>query len=172
MTLQPLLNASLAIQLHVLTVLPAAILGVYMFWARKGTPRHRMLGKVWLLLMVASAFSSFFIHEIRMWGEFSPIHLISIGVIVAAVAAINSARRHRIQAHKRAVTAMYLGGILGAGVFTLWPGRMMNKLLLGDLAEGGGHATTQAILAAACVVAMAYGVNAWLGRRPRRVSKS
>jgi uncharacterized membrane protein len=172
MTLQPLLNASPAIQLHVLTVVPAAVLGIYMFWARKGTPRHRMLGKIWLLLMVAAAFSSFFIHEIRTWGEFSPIHLISIMVIVSAYAAINSARRHNIRAHKRAVTSMYIGGILGAGVFTLWPGRIMNKVLLGDLGGGGGQATIQAIFASAFVVAVSYFVIVWKARRPRRVSKT
>ena len=123
MNLTPLLEAPIAIQIHVATVLPAAILGAWIFAARKGTRNHRLLGKVWLGLMVVSAFSSFFIHSINMFYGFSPIHLVSIFVIVSAWLAIRAARRHDIVAHKRQVQGMYLGGIVGAGAFTLLPVR-------------------------------------------------
>lgn len=129
MNLAPLLDAPLAIQIHVATVLPAALIGPYMFWARKGTPVHRLIGKVWLGLMLVAAISSFFIHQINMLAGFSPIHLLSAYVVVGCYLAYKSARERRITAHKRQVIGLYLGGIVGAGTFTLLPGRIMNKVV-------------------------------------------
>jgi len=118
MNLAPLLDASLAIRIHVAAVIPAALIGPYMFWARKGTPLHRLMGRLWLGLMVIVAASSFFIHAINLFMGFSPIHLISVGVLVGCLLAYRSARRHQLAAHKRQVLGLYFGGILGAGAFT------------------------------------------------------
>lgn len=128
MNLAPLLDAPLAIQVHVATVVPAALIGPYMFWARKGTPTHRLVGRVWLGLMVLAALSSFFIHQINLFMGFSPIHLVSIFVLVTAWLAYRSARQRRIKDHKRQVLGLYFGGVVGAGLFTLLPGRIMNKV--------------------------------------------
>lgn len=171
MNLEPLLNASLAIQIHVLTVIPAAVLGLYMFVARKGTIRHKFAGRIWMMLMVATAISSFFIHEIRMWGDFSPIHILSVVTIAGAIGAIRAARKRNIRAHRGYVTGMYIGGIMGAGVFTLWPGRIMNKVLLDGLGDYGQDYTQYAILAAGIMVVIAYIVAYRLVRnapQPRR----
>jgi uncharacterized membrane protein len=129
MNLAPLLEASLAVQLHVATVIPAALIGPYMFWARKGTPVHRLVGKIWLGLMAIAALSSFFIHSIDLVMGFSPIHLVSACVLVGCWLAYRSARQHRIAAHKRQVLGLYFGGIVGAGLFTLLPGRIMNAVV-------------------------------------------
>jgi len=54
--LEPLLTAPLAIRLHVLTVVPAFALGTWLlFFSTKGTARHRLVGKVYLSLMAATA---------------------------------------------------------------------------------------------------------------------
>lgn len=129
MNLAPLLDAPFAIQVHVAAVIPAALIGSYILSARKGTPLHRLLGRMWLGLMVIVAVSSFFIHQINLFMGFSPIHLISIYVLAGSFLAYRSARRHQIAAHKRQVQGLYFGGIVGAGAFTLLPGRIMNKLV-------------------------------------------
>jgi uncharacterized membrane protein len=128
MNLAPLIDAPLAVQVHVASVVPAALIGPYMFWARKGTPAHRLVGRVWLGLMVLAALSSFFIHQINLFMGFSPIHLLSVFVLVVAWLAYRSARQHRIRDHKRQVLGLYFGGVVGAGLFTLLPGRIMNKV--------------------------------------------
>jgi uncharacterized membrane protein len=56
----------------------AFALGIVQFAAPKGTLPHRTIGWIWVLLMFAVAISSFWIHEIRLVGPFSPIHLLSI----------------------------------------------------------------------------------------------
>jgi uncharacterized membrane protein len=129
MNLAPLLDASLAVRLHVAAVVPAALIGPYMFWAKKGTPVHRLAGKIWLGLMAVAALSSFFIHSINLFMGFSPIHLLSAYVLAGCWFAYRSARQHRIAAHRRQVLGLYFGGIVGAGLFTLLPGRIMNAVV-------------------------------------------
>jgi uncharacterized membrane protein len=129
MTLEPLFNAPIAIQIHVLAVMPAALLGAYILLRQKGTPWHRLLGKIWLGLMVLAALSSFFIHRINMFFGFSPIHILSVYVLVGSWRVIVTARRHDIRTHRRIVIGLYLGGIIGAGLFTLLPGRIMNEVV-------------------------------------------
>lgn len=131
MTLEPLLHAPLAVQIHVAAVLPAAFLGAYILAARgKGSPRHRLFGKVWLVLMVITAVSSFFIHSLNVWHGFSPLHLLSLLTLFGCVQAYRSARRGQIAMHKRIVASLYLGGIVVAGGFTLLPHRIMHVVLI------------------------------------------
>jgi uncharacterized membrane protein len=129
MNLQPLLDAPLAVQVHVAAVLPASVLGAYILLNRKGTPVHRLLGKIWMALMVITSLSSFFIHQINLVYGFSPIHLLSVFVLVGAWRSISAARAHNIRAHKATVIGMYFGGIIIAGLFTLIPGRIMNTVV-------------------------------------------
>ena len=63
MTLEPLLRAPLAVQIHVATVLPAFLLGTWqIFISRKGAPLHRAIGFIYLALMTVTAFTTLFIH--------------------------------------------------------------------------------------------------------------
>jgi hypothetical protein len=58
MTLDPIIQAPIAVQLHVATVLPAFAIGAWLiFVSRKGSRHHRLLGKVFLGLMVATSTS-------------------------------------------------------------------------------------------------------------------
>ena len=78
MSLAPLLDAPLAIQLHAFAAMAAFALGRCNSPRIKGTTQHRGLGFVWVGLMLIVAISSFWMHEIRLWGPWSPIHLLSI----------------------------------------------------------------------------------------------
>ena len=69
MSLAPLLNAALAIQLHAFAAMAAFVLGVVQLSAPKGTLPHRTVGWVWVVLMVIVATTSFWIHDLRMWGR-------------------------------------------------------------------------------------------------------
>ncbi len=163
-----LLDAPLAVQFHVATVVPAAVLGAWLLARPKGTPVHRMLGKIWMGLMFVTAVSTFFIHEIRLVGDFSPIHLISIYVIVSCFTAIRAARRHDITAHRRTVAGMYLGGIVIAGAFTFLPGRIMSTSLMA-LANGAGSIVLVALLAFGFIGAGMLAIREMGFRRKRAV---
>ncbi len=156
MTLEPLLSASPAIHIHVVAVVTSALLGAYVLLRRKGTRLHRMLGKIWLLLMAVGAFSSFFIHELNVFHGFSPIHLLSVFVLYSCVQAIVAARRHDIARHRRVVLGLYFGGIGGAGAFTLLPHRIMNAVVF------TGHETMPLLLLVAMALFLAWA--AWGAR--------
>lgn len=165
MTFEPLLNAPIAVQFHVATVLPAAVLGAMLLARRKGTPAHRLLGKIWLVLMVMTSFSTFFIHDLKTVGNFSPIHLLSIYVIVGSIPAIRAARRGDIRAHRAQVAGMYFGGIVVAGLFTLVPHRVMGAIIF----DGASGFVSGVAAALVCVLLVAAGALAireagWLER--------
>ena len=167
MNLEPLLDAPLAIQIHVATVLPAAMLGAYLLAGRKGTQTHRLLGRVWVGLMAITAVSSFFIHEFRLIGPFSPIHLLSMVTLASCVQIVRYARQGQIEAHRQTVLILFWAGIGLAGAFTFLPGRIMHRMLMEPLLAG--DAVTAAGLFLAC-----SGAGLWLwglrraGRFPRR----
>jgi uncharacterized membrane protein len=132
MSLAPLLNAPFAIQLHAFAAMSAFVLGLVQFAAPKGTLPHRTLGFIWLALMLTVAISSFWIHEIRLLGPWSPIHLISIYVLIMIPVAVYYARNHNIRGHSRTVTYMFLGGLMITGLFTFVPGRIMHAVAFGS----------------------------------------
>ncbi|MGD9475948.1 DUF2306 domain-containing protein [Shinella sp. G-2] len=173
MTFEPLLTAPFAIQFHVVTVLPAAVLGAVLLARPKGTPTHRLLGKIWLVLMVTTSASTFFIHGIDTVAGFSPIHLLSVYVIMGSVMAVNAARRRDIRAHRAHVTGMYFGGIVVAGLFTLVPHRVMGAMIFdgtSGFASGLAAAIVSVLLVAAGALAAreagwAQRVNAMFRRR-------
>ena len=131
MNLAPLLAAPAVIQIHALAAFSAFSLGVVQLAAPKGTIPHRTVGWLWAGLMLAVVLSSFFIHEIRLWGPFSPIHLLSVFTLAMLPLAIWAARRHHVERHRRAMTSLFLGALVIAGGFTLLPGRIMHAVVFG-----------------------------------------
>ena len=98
----------------------------------KGTTRHRVVGYVWAALMLVIAISSFWIQEIRLVGPFSPIHLLSILVLVTVPLAVWYAHSHKVSAHRGAMIKLYVFALIGAGIFTLLPGRIMHAVVFGQ----------------------------------------
>ena len=131
MTLVPLLAAPAVIQLHAFAALSAFGLGAVQLAAPKGTIPHRAFGWLWASLMLAVVLSSFFIHTIRMWGPWSPIHLLSLFTLIMLPLAVLNARRHQVERHRRAMTGLFIGALVIAGIFTLWPGRIMHDVVFG-----------------------------------------
>jgi uncharacterized membrane protein len=131
MSLAPLLAAPAVIQLHAFAALAAFALGVVQLAAPKGTIPHRLFGWTWAGLMLAVVVSSFFIHTIRLWGPWSPIHLISLFTLIMLPLGVWHARRHRVEKHRWAMTALFAGALVIAGVFTLLPGRIMHDVVFG-----------------------------------------
>jgi uncharacterized membrane protein len=130
-SLAPLLNADPAIQLHAFAALAAFGIGAVQLAAPKGTLPHRTIGWIWVALMVTVAMTSFWIHELRVWGPWSPIHLLSIFTLTMLPLAVMHARRHRVGNHRNAMTTIFIGALVIAGLFTLLPGRIMHAVVFG-----------------------------------------
>jgi len=132
MSLTALLKAAPEIQVHAFAALAAFALGVVQFTAPKGTLPHRALGWMWVVLMLVISASSFLIHGIRMWGPWSPIHLLSVFTPIMLVVGVFAARSHRARAHKITMISIFTGALLLAGLFTLVPGRIMHTVVFGS----------------------------------------
>ncbi|MGH1356369.1 MAG: DUF2306 domain-containing protein [Thalassovita sp.] len=131
MSLSPLLAAPLPIQFHAVAALALIPLTITIFLIPRGSSLHKKLGWAWVLGMMIVATSSFWISELRTWGAFGPIHLLSIYTIGALVFAIISIRRRKVKSHRRAMLGLVYGALIGAGLFTLLPGRIMNQVIFG-----------------------------------------
>ena len=132
MTLAPLLHTPAVIQLHAFSAMGALGLGLGQLALPKGTLPHRTTGWVWVLLMFSIAASSLFIHEMRLWGPFRPIHLLSLFTLVMLPVAVTHARHHRVPQHRWAMLGLFFGALVIAGAFTFLPGRIMHAVAFGS----------------------------------------
>jgi uncharacterized membrane protein len=131
MSLAPLLQASPVIQIHAFAAMSAFALGIVQLSAPKGTIPHRILGWIWVAVMAVVGVTAFFIHEIRLWGPWSPIHLLAIFTLVMLPLGVWRARRHEVQHHRRTMIGIFAGGLVVAGLFTFVPGRIMHAVAFG-----------------------------------------
>jgi uncharacterized membrane protein len=131
MTLAPLLDAPPIIRFHAAFAFAAIGLGVMQFLAPKGTLPHRAVGWAWATLTILVADTSLFIHTIRTWGPWSPIPLLSLFTLGVVPLAVLSARQHNVRAHRSAMIWIFTLALVVTGLFTLAPGRIMNKVVFG-----------------------------------------
>lgn len=113
------------ILIHLFAALAAVLIGAFVMVQTKGSARHRLLGRIWVGLILLTAISSFWL---RRDGHFSWIHLLSVWTIVSIVIAVQAIRRHDVQRHLRFMRGSYVS-LLVAGVFTLLPFRRLGWLL-------------------------------------------
>jgi len=122
--------ASPAIQLHLVGVAAALIVGVVLLMAVKGRAMHRVLGWTWVMAMGLVAVSSLFIRMVNH-GQLSWLHLFTGWTLIALPIGVAFARTHKVRLHARAMTGLFVGGLVVAGLFTVVPGRLMWQVFLG-----------------------------------------
>ena len=135
MTLEPLLGAPRAIWLHVAAAVSAFVLGAWLLLAsRKGGRAHRVLGALYLILMVVAAGSAMRIHTINPNGPLglSPVHILVATTLWGVVGGLRAARRHDVEHHRRVMIRLYITAMLLAGALTLLPGRLLYRVLFGS----------------------------------------
>lgn len=121
----------LALSVHLATVIPAIPLGAYIFLTRKGGSRHKLLGKVWLALMLTTGVATIFIRNVND-GQFSWIHVFTLLTFIAVPQALLSARAGKIEKHRKHLRDFFIGALVIAGVTAFLPGRTMWQWAFGD----------------------------------------
>jgi uncharacterized membrane protein len=131
------MGAPAAVLIHVATVVPAFFIGTWqIFGSRKGSPAHRGLGALYLVLMTATALTAIFIHTTSFSHlvvgrlQLSWIHLFVPLTLYGVVGSVLALRRHDVAGHKRAMLSTYLGALVIAGGFAFTPGRIMYEVFL------------------------------------------
>jgi uncharacterized membrane protein len=116
--------------LHLATIMVALALTPYMLLRPRGTKIHRLLGKVWVSAMVATAAISLFVRYSNP-GHFSFIHILSVFVLITAPRVWLTARRHSVAGHRAVVRGLVTGALIVAGYFTLLETRLLGHWLFG-----------------------------------------
>ena len=118
---------------HLATVLPAFFIGTFLLLNQKGSSKHKMLGKFYMLLMLLTAAVTLFMTaEVgpTLLGHFGFIHLFSLLVFYSVPAAYISIRKGDIKKHRMNMLGLYFGGLVIAGAFTFVPGRLLHTWIL------------------------------------------
>jgi uncharacterized membrane protein len=111
---------------HLIAASSALVLGTVMLVRRKGTASHKVIGRVWVALMLTVAISSLWIPRFL---HFTWIHLFTLLTLVSLPLAIYRIRTGDVKGHAAAMKGLFLGGLVIAGIFTLVPGRLLGNLL-------------------------------------------
>jgi len=114
------------ILIHLVAALAALVLGIGVFLRRKGSFAHRMLGRAWVVLMLATAISTYWI---RSSGSFSWIHGLSVITLVAIAYAVHFAIAGNILRHQRIMQGVFFGALIVAGAFAFLPQRLLGHAL-------------------------------------------
>lgn len=130
MNLAILEQASPAIIIHTLCAFGALGVGIMMWVRRKGTPSHKIIGRIFALLMAITAFSALFIRHLND-GNFSWIHLFVPLTFFALWEAFYYIRKGNLKKHMNAVKGLFFGALLIPGILSFLPGRMMWQMLFG-----------------------------------------
>ena len=138
MDFNPLLHASLAVQIHVATVVAAFFLGAWQIvLSTKGSMLHRRVGSVYIGLMLVTAVAAFFIRASSLPGMpsfrgFTPIHLFIPVVLVNVGLTLFALRTRRFKLHRATMMGLFISGIGIAGALAFTPGRLMHAVVFAE----------------------------------------
>src|SRR5690606_3010429 len=170
MSLEPLTSAAPVIQVHAWTAIAAVVLGAIVLLRKKGDAWHRWTGRCWLAVMLATVLSSFFIHELRTWGAWSPIHILSAVTLFLLARAYQAIRKRNVTRHADLMKTAFFNALLLAGFFTFLPGRIMYAVVFGPPSPDSAISGT---LMWALIIGAVIIVSGWrhVGALAKRLGK-
>ena len=138
---------------HVGAALASVVLGGYQVWRRpRGDGRHRLLGRVWAVLILWTAISSFWIRDINE-GAFSWLHVLSVVTLVTVTLGVVNARRGNVAAHRGNMVGSWLGAVGAMVAAVAVPGRMIPTYAVAEPAGAVGFVTAVLVGTAVLVAA-------------------
>ncbi len=147
---------TLLIVTHVFAALTSVVLGGYQVWRRpKGDGRHRLLGRAWVVLILWTAVSSFWIRHIND-GAFSWLHVLSVVTLVTVTLGVVNALRGNVPAHRGNMVGSWLGSMGAMVAAVAVPGRMIPTYAV---AQPGGAAAFLLSVLVVTVVLVAVGAR-------------
>jgi uncharacterized membrane protein len=128
MSLAPLLEASIWVQLHVVAAVLALVLGAYQFLSRKGSLPHRLVGWVWIGLLAALCITSFFIPGSWHIGPVSVFHVLSVYTLWALWMGAKAARDGEVADHKSYMSWLYGLSVVVSAVIAVASGGVLYQV--------------------------------------------
>ena len=137
MTLDPLFAAPPVVQFHVAVAMISLLIGPIAIFPRRRKRLHKTVGYFWVLAMVATALSSFFIHSFDVLWGLSPIHFFEFLMLYAVTMGIWHITQGNVAAHRNHMVGLYGQGLLIAGLANFLPGRTTNRVFFESSPELG-----------------------------------
>ena len=155
---------------HVVAALASVLLGGLQVLRRPhGDTRHRVLGRAWVVLILWTAVTSFWIRHIAD-GAFSWLHVLSVVTLVTVTLGVVNARRGRIQAHRGNMVGSWLGAVGAMLAATAIPGRMIPTYAVAEPGGAVAFALSVLVMTVLLVLAGARLARVVDGRAARRTA--
>lgn len=120
--------------MHLITVVPCFMIGTLLLIIKKGTPIHKGFGRIYMVLMMFTAFVTLFMPADvgpQLLNHFGWIHSFSFLTIYTVPTAYLAIKKGNVKVHKRKMILLYFGAIIIAGGFTFVPGRYLHEVFFG-----------------------------------------
>ncbi|OEF56334.1 hypothetical protein A1OU_16340 [Enterovibrio norvegicus] len=117
---------------HLVAAVTSFFIGSFLLIRQKGSSVHKQLGKVYMLLMLATAISALFIPAQvgpQVFYHFGYIHILSLVTLYTVPEAFFAIRRGDIKKHRNAMVILYVMALVVAGAFAFMPGRLLHSWL-------------------------------------------
>lgn len=127
-------QASLPIQIHLVTIAAALAVTAVLLAGVKGSRLHRTLGWAWAVTMVGTAVTTLFIKAAPIGPSFHGLgllHLFALLTFIAVPRAVLAARRHDVATHAAVISGFVIGGLGIAGLAAFLPGRLLWQVFFG-----------------------------------------
>jgi uncharacterized membrane protein len=118
------------IAVHIAAAVLSLVVGASILLLRKGTPRHRLMGRIWVAAMVVTALSSFDIRELNH-GKLSWVHGLAVLTALSLVRAIWAIRQGNVRGHMAAMRGSFVGLVVAGMAADVTPHRVLNVMLSG-----------------------------------------
>ena len=119
---------------HLWTVIPCFAIGTILLLIKKGTSFHKYAGRIYMILMLITAFITLFMPAQvgpRILNHFGFIHTFTFLTLYSVPTAFLAIKKGDVKTHKRKMILLYFGAIIIAGGFTFYPGRYLHELFFG-----------------------------------------
>jgi len=123
-------EAPLVIQVHALAAIGAFVVGLIQMLAPKGVLPHRMMGYLFVVLMVTVASTAVFIRHLNN-GNFSIIHIFVPLTFFSLFGLVRNAMSGNGHEHGRAAKGLFFAALMIPGLFAFMPGRLMWAVISG-----------------------------------------
>ncbi|SHH00347.1 DUF2306 domain-containing protein [Marivita hallyeonensis] len=146
MTLVPLFNGSVAIQIHVIAALIGMSVGAFALYRPRRDRVHKVLGYVWVIAMAVLALSAFAIPSTLSPVGLGPLHVFAVITLLSLWTGVRHAIRREFAAHEAVFRSLYTYGLIVAGLLTVMPERTLNRVVFPDAPQLGWLPVTVCVL--------------------------
>ena len=117
----------LFLQLHLIAIVPAVLLGPFVLFRERGDRLHKIFGRIWATLMLAGCLLSF---GVTYNGSYTWLHGLAIFTIYQIIRGLRAIRLKDLRVHKRAMIGSYLGSVAAFLAASVLPNRMINSWIM------------------------------------------